>query len=772
MTTTSSWLRWASVLPGFLALAVLIVPNRISVRTELRWAMLVVLIGSGAVLLQLFRAERRLRRLRVKTLQLFQLLNVPGTLRDLVQNVTGFMQAWTGCAAVGLRLRDEDGFPYFETRGSPATFVLAETQLCCNDVLADGPRASLRSASECMCSHMLSGREAAVSPVVAPRSFRLNGGDRAPSVRGADGRRPSDPDYHCNRKGYESIALVALGVGSETFGLLQFNDWAKGKFSSAMIVEFEEVADVIAMSLRQRHTQELLTKNETKYRQIVETADEGILIVDAQHRVSYVNVRLAEIMGSTPEQLQGCSIERFMFPEDLPVHRRRMAGQEAGDNEHYEARFRRSDGSAVWCSVSPRATFDDQGVFSGSFSMLSDITARKHSESEREKLQAQLLQAQKMESIGRLAGGIAHDFNNMLSVIIGNTELALAQVPEPDPMHEALWEILCAGRRSATLTRQLLAFARQQTIQPRVLDLNHLVSGTMKLLGRLIGEDIELLWSAQSDLWKVHIDPAQVDQILANLAVNARDAIGGVGRVVLSTSNAVLNQVECGAIIGAIPGDYVRLSISDTGCGMDKKTLDHIFEPFFTTKEPGQGTGLGLATVYGVIKQNNGFVHVYSEPGKGTTFDIYFPRSESALTATGELEPIADAPRGGETILLVEDEENVLRLVRGLLASSGYTVLVATSPQQAIELERDCQVDIDLLVTDLVMPGMNGHELAERLIASRPGLKCLYMSGYPADVIAHHGLLSLGERLIQKPFSLRLLARSVRESLDFGGHQA
>jgi len=404
--------------------------------------------------------------------------------------------------------------------------------------------------------------------------------------------------------------------------------------------------------------------------------------------------------------------------------------------------------------------------------MLSDITARKHSESEREKLQAQLLQAQKMESIGRLAGGIAHDFNNMLSVIIGNTELALAQVPEPDPMHEALWEILCAGRRSATLTRQLLAFARQQTIQPRVLDLNHLVSGTMKLLGRLIGEDIELLWSAQSDLWKVHIDPAQVDQILANLAVNARDAIGGVGRVVLSTSNAVLNQVECGAIIGAIPGDYVRLSISDTGCGMDKKTLDHIFEPFFTTKEPGQGTGLGLATVYGVIKQNNGFVHVYSEPGKGTTFDIYFPRSESALTATGELEPIADAPRGGETILLVEDEENVLRLVRGLLASSGYTVLVATSPQQAIELERDCQVDIDLLVTDLVMPGMNGHELAERLIASRPGLKCLYMSGYPADVIAHHGLLSLGERLIQKPFSLRLLARSVRESLDFGGRQA
>jgi CheY-like chemotaxis protein len=354
----------------------------------------------------------------------------------------------------------------------------------------------------------------------------------------------------------------------------------------------------------------------------------------------------------------------------------------------------------------------------------------------------------------------------MLSVIIGNTELALEQVPATHPLHEALWEVLSAGRRSATLTRQLLAFARQQTIQPRVIDLNLVISGTMKMLARLIGEDIELLWSAQSDLWKVHIDPAQIDQILANLAVNARDAIDGVGKVVLSTSNYVLNQDECSGILGALPGEYLRLSMADTGCGMDKKTMAHIFEPFFTTKELGQGTGLGLATVYGVVKQNNGFVHVHSELGKGTTFDIYLPRSKSDLTTTGEVESITEVPRGRETILLVEDEENVLRLVRGLLARSGYTVLVATSPEQALELEMDCQVIIDLLVTDLVMPGMNGHELAERLIARRPDLKCLYMSGYPADVIAHHGSLSLGQRLIQKPFGLRLLARSVRETLD------
>lgn len=318
---TNSWLRWAVSLPGFLALAVLAVPTKIGLRSEFRWLMLAVLVGSGVAWWQSFRAERRLRRLRVKTLQLFQVLNAPGSLRDLVQHVTGFMQAWIGCSAVGLRLRDEDGFPYFETRGSPATFVLAGTQLCCNASAGDGERVPVRSTGDCMCSHILAGRHGPPrTPVVAQSGRRLNGGEDLPFSASARMRRQNRLRYHCNSKGYESVALVALGEGPETIGLLQFSDARKGMFASPILGELEEVADLIALSLRQRCTQELLAKNETRYRRIIETADEGILIFDAQHHITYVNARLAEIMGYPPEQLLGYSFERFLFPEDLPAH--------------------------------------------------------------------------------------------------------------------------------------------------------------------------------------------------------------------------------------------------------------------------------------------------------------------------------------------------------------------------------------------------------------------------------------------------------------------
>ena len=387
---------------------------------------------------------------------------------------------------------------------------------------------------------------------------------------------------------------------------------------------------------------------------------------------------------------------------------------------------------------------------------------------EKAKLERQLLQAQKMESIGRLAGGVAHDFNNMLQGILGYCELMLLDMEPTDPRRSDLLEIRKAAKRSAALTRQLLAFARQQPAAPKVVDLNGIAGGMLKMLKRLIGEDIELDWQPAAQLWPVKIDPSQVDQLLANLVVNARDAIRDGGRIGIRTENVTLDEAYCACNINATPGDYVLLTVNDSGCGMDRQTINQIFEPFFTTKEPGKGTGLGLSTVYGLVRQNNGYINVYSEPGQGTTFRVYLPR---CAAPAGEPETVAEKPAatagGRETILLVEDEKAILTLAETLLSRLGYTVLAAATPHQA--LESASQTDrIDLLITDVVMPGMNGRELAEQLTARRPELKVLYMSGYPAEVISSQTMLGKGVHFIQKPFTLDDLAAKIREVLTQG----
>jgi len=379
-------------------------------------------------------------------------------------------------------------------------------------------------------------------------------------------------------------------------------------------------------------------------------------------------------------------------------------------------------------------------------------------------LEVQLRQAQKMESVGRLAGGVAHDFNNMLQAILGNAALALDGMPPDSSLRDNLEEIRRAALRSADLTRQLLAFARKQTISPMVLDLNDAVSGTLKMLQRLIGEDIQLIWAPGSSLWPVKMDPSQVDQVLANLTVNARDALEGGGNVTIETANVTLDNSYSYSHPECVPGNYVMLAVSDTGEGMDEETRAHLFEPFFTTKELGKGTGLGLATVFGIVKQNNGSIDVCSEPGQGTSFKLYFPRA--AAEAGVVAKPVAQQSlRGTETVLLVEDEEQILNLSRRILDLHGYTVLASLTPEAAIALATQHHGVIHLLITDLVMPGMNGKELKQRLMASHPGLKCLFMSGYTADVIAHHGVLDEGVYFLQKPFTIRTLAERVREVL-------
>jgi signal transduction histidine kinase len=390
---------------------------------------------------------------------------------------------------------------------------------------------------------------------------------------------------------------------------------------------------------------------------------------------------------------------------------------------------------------------------------------RRQTETEKAYLQSQLMQAQKMESVGRLAGGVAHDFNNMLGVILGHVEMAQELVEPAGQLFEDLDEIKKAARRSADLTRQLLAFARKQTISPRVLDLNETVEGLLKMLRRLIGENVDLVWLPGQDLGPVKIDPTQVDQILANLTVNARDAIDGIGRITIETGNAVLDEENCAEHMGSVPGSYVMLSIGDDGCGMDRTVQEHIFEPFFTTKEVGRGTGLGLATTYGIVKQNGGFIKVRSAPGQGSIFRIYLPRHvgrRSAIDSGGGAER---AQKGQETILLVEDEPANLNLGKRMLEKLGYRVLAAGTPGEALRLAEHNSGEIDLLLTDVVMPEMNGRDLSNRLLSLYPGLKRLFMSGYTANVIADHGEIDEGVYFIQKPFSRLELSRKVREAL-------
>jgi PAS domain S-box-containing protein len=400
--------------------------------------------------------------------------------------------------------------------------------------------------------------------------------------------------------------------------------------------------------------------------------------------------------------------------------------------------------------------FDAAGKVTAAIEMVEDVT-------EKLSLESKLIQAQKMESIGRLAGGVAHDFNNMLSVILSYGDMIIEKTKPDDFLHECAQEIVNAGVRSASITRQLLAFARKQTITPKVLDLNETVEDTLKILRRLIGEDINLSWQPTS-IWPISIDPSQLDQILANICINARDAISGVGKIIVETGTTIFDEAYCSHHLGFTPGEFVVLSISDDGCGMDKDVLGNLFEPFFTTKE-GKGTGLGMATVYGIVKQNNGFINIYSEPGKGTTFKIYLPRHrEQAKEPEKRIEEMG--PRGrGETILVVEDEASILKLTSRLLTNLGYVVVTANSPEEAINLAKKRSEEINLLLTDVIMPGMNGRDLVNELLVKYPDLKYIFMSGYTSAVIATHGVLEEGMHFIQKPFSARDLGAKVHEVL-------
>jgi PAS domain S-box-containing protein len=532
----------------------------------------------------------------------------------------------------------------------------------------------------------------------------------------------------CGKFLWEIGAFKDVASSKESFEELKNNEYIRYddlplKTADGHIVEVEFVsnvylvdhAKVIQCNIRDITARKRADAERERLLSAIDQADEIVLITDAEGTIDYVNPAFERVTGYTRREAIGQNPRMLKSgQQDDAFYRNMWDTLSKGGVFRGRMINRRKDGIFYTEAVTISPVRDASGRIVNFVSVNRDIT-------EQLRLAAQLQQAQKMESIGRLAGGVAHDFNNMLSVIIGYTDLALNRIGPAEPQQRAdLEEVLKAAHRSAEITRQLLAFARKQTISPKALDLNETVEGTLKMLRRLIGEDIDLVWQPKASLWRVIMDATQIDQILANLCVNARDAITGVGKLTIETDNVTFDMAYCADHDGFIPGQFVMLAVSDDGCGMDKETIRNVFEPFFTTKSVDKGTGLGLATVFGIVKQNNGFINVYSESGQGTTFKVYLPRHVGEVREKSA-EKTEKIPVGrGETVLLAEDEPAILRMVKEMLKKLGYKAVVTGSPGEALQLAESNAAEISLLITDVVMPEMNGRELAERVHVFNP----------------------------------------------------
>ncbi len=569
------------------------------------------------------------------------------------------------------------------------------------------------------------------------------------------------------KRGYRScIALPLMDESEATFGVLDIYATEPDSFTPDEVRVLEELArdlafglGVLRARLERNEAEKALAESEAKLRSILDNIDMGVCLIGREMEILEVNEKMRVWYPELDSMPKPTCFRLFNGSSSDEVCENCPSAQTLRDGKVHEAVMKKErEGAKHDYRVVSSPVFGASGEVSAVIEMVEDITDKLI-------LESQYRQAQKMEAIGRLAGGVAHDFNNALNVMLGHTEIALDTMTPDNPVVEDLQGIRQAVEYSAELTQKLLAFARKQSILPKALDLNEAVEGMLKMLRRLIGEDIDLVWKPGTGLWSVHLDPTQVDQVLANLCVNARDAIEGTGRVRILTHNVVLDTDFCAQHPGSAPGDYVVLVVSDDGCGMDEDVLGKMFEPFFTTKPPGKGTGLGMATVYGIVEQNKGFIEVDSGVGRGTTFEVYLPRHLGSMRPTTEEGPSTHLERGSETVLLVEDELANLDVARRLLERLGYRVLYASTPSEAIRVAEQWPNPIHLLLSDVILPEMTGPDLARHVLDRHPELRCLYMSGYSGDILSCRGVNREGFGFIQKPFTLSSIAKKIREVL-------
>jgi PAS domain S-box-containing protein len=569
-------------------------------------------------------------------------------------------------------------------------------------------------------------------------------------------------------RGIDTAVIVLTGQGAENVAVEAMKSGAADYLSkSTLTIEGLERAVRHALALRagerqRRQAEAALRASEERFRALVENSSDALLLIDAEGRVTYISPSSSRHLGWGSDEMLGQSIFDFLHPDDRDAMSVKLAEvlRSPGKPVTQDIRLQHADGS--WRAIESIAVnrLSDPSVEA--------IVVNARDITDRRKLEEQLRHAQKMEAVGQLAGGIAHDFNNLLTAILGYCNLMRDDLPAEDPLRADLDEIHTAGERAASLTRQLLAFSRRQMLQPQVVDMNSVVQQLEKLLRRLISENVELVTALARDLLSVRVDPASIEQILVNLTVNARDAMPHGGRLTIETSNVDLDETFAIAHVPMKPARYVMLAVGDTGEGMDADTQARVFEPFFTTKEQGKGSGLGLATVYGMVKQSGGYIWVYSEPGHGTVFKVYFPPAEQRARTNDQDNAgrrSGDAMHGWETVLLVEDEDAVRALGREVLRRHGYVVLEARHGVDALRMAERHPDDIHLMITDLVMPHMGGRDLVERLAAVRPKMKVLFMSGYTDHALMHRDLTP-GTAFLQKPFTPEAFVRKVRSVLD------